>query len=156
MLSFGLCAIDSVWRVKQCTACLQVRLSPCNVSAISSSTGATNCQLVCSVSSNVLACLQVPLSPCNVSAISSSTGAANCQLVVPSNLFPAAGATAATANLAVVAQVSGSTVATSASAVLTLQGLPSYPTTTAVTMVVTVPNRNLHAGERLISYDSRH
>ena len=92
--------------------------------------------------------LQVDLGTCNTSAIAvTSSGAANCNFLVSQSLFPATGSTAAVASLAVSARISGTEVARSSATTVQLNPSPAQPSVSAVTMVATVPYRDLYAGD---------
>ena len=92
--------------------------------------------------------VQVSLGTCNTSAIAAaSSGAANCNFLVSQSLFPTTGSAAAVASLAVSAQISGTEVARSSPATVQLNPSPAQPSVSAVTMVATVPYRDLYAGQ---------
>jgi hypothetical protein len=65
---------------------------------------------------------------------------------VASSYFPAAGVTSI-ASLTLQLRISGTTVATSATTSINLHAAPVHTSPSKVTMLVTVPYRNLHPGE---------
>jgi hypothetical protein len=85
---------------------------------------------------------------CNVTLLSTANGTASCNLYVASSFFPAAGVTSI-ASLTLQLWISGTTVATSATTSINLHAAPVHATPSKVTMLVTVPYRNLHPGETL-------
>ena len=92
--------------------------------------------------------VQVNLGTCNTSTIAAaSSGAASCNFLVSQSLFPATGSAAAVASLAVSARISGTEVARSSAATVQLNPSPAQPSVSAVTMVATVPYRDLYAGD---------
>ncbi|DBA74581.1 TPA: hypothetical protein ACH3X2_009453 [Trebouxia sp. C0005] len=93
-----------------------------------------------------LSSADVDLPACNVTLLSTANGTADCNLYVASSFFPAAGVTSI-ARLTLQLRISGTTVATSATTSINLHAAPVHATPSKVTMLVTVPYRNLHPGE---------
>ncbi|DBB14474.1 TPA: hypothetical protein ACH3X3_004761 [Trebouxia sp. C0006] len=88
----------------------------------------------------------VDLPACNVTLLSTANGTASCNVYVASSYFPAAGVTSI-ASLTLQLRISGTTVATSATTSINLHAAPVHTSPSKVTMLVTVPYRNLHPGE---------
>ena len=91
--------------------------------------------------------VQVDLLACNVSLLSTVNGTGNCNIYVDPAFFPSPTLTS-TASLVLQLRVLGTTVSSAATTIY-LHGLPAHPTPSQVTMLVTVPYRNLHPGELL-------
>ncbi len=96
-------------------------------------------------------CLQVDLPVCNVTLLSTVNGTANCNNYIASSYFPAAGVTSV-ASLVLELRISGTTVATSAITTINLHAAPVHTSLAKVTMLVTVPYRNVHPGAVTLFY----
>lgn len=100
------------------------------------------------LTSNAAMYMQVDLPACNVTLLSTVNGTGNCNVYVGTGFFPAPGFTSQ-ASLVLQLRLAGVLVppADTTSVAINLHAVPVHPTPSQVTMLVTVPYRNLHAGK---------